>query len=262
MLLEFDWPFPATIIGTIATVVFGAWAIVLAKKRAYPGRISCFHDRTIRLFADITANLPQLAVSYKGEPVAKNVSLVTGYVMNTGSKDVTHEMIENPLRMNLNEGYRWLEASAKSPTEKEEHAKIIDARTVEVSFGLFRCDEFLRFEGLIEVGEGKRATLEMSVTHRIADTAAVKWVPIPRKPDKAWKTILGNLAITVVVLAGILAEINKTPPSKWAVTGGLLFLAAQLWLEVGSLTSDKEARRIRRILKIDSVKTATEPKTP
>jgi len=112
----------------------------------YPGEITFFHDRSIRLFDDITGSLPQLTVNYKGEVVKKNLTLIKGFLVNTGAKDITKRWWKKPLAFELVEGYRWLEASTKSPSDSEERATSVNPKTVEFSLGLFRCYEFLRFE--------------------------------------------------------------------------------------------------------------------
>jgi len=148
MLLVIDWSFWLTIVGIVATIVFGVWAILIAKQWHYPGQITYFHDRPVRLLHDVIGNLPHITVGYKGEPVRKNLTLLKGFLVNTGRKDITREMVEKPLGFELEEGYRWLEVSARSSSEAEERAKILDPKTVVFTLGLLRCNEFLKFEGL------------------------------------------------------------------------------------------------------------------
>ena len=146
MSFLYDWSFWGTIAGIVATVVFGVWAVALAKSRKYPGEITFFRERPIRLLDDVIGNLPQITVSYKGQPAAKNLSLIRGYILNTGRKDISKDMIEQPLNIRLPEVCRWLEASAKGSWDGAEHAIIKDPRTVEFSWTMLRRNEFLKFE--------------------------------------------------------------------------------------------------------------------
>ena len=75
-----------TVAGIVATVVVGYLTYLFTKNLKYPGEITLFQERTIRLFDDVTGNLPQITVSYKGQPVGKNLSLLKGYMLNTGTK--------------------------------------------------------------------------------------------------------------------------------------------------------------------------------
>jgi hypothetical protein len=101
--------------------------------------------------------------------VSKNPTLIKGYIVNTGIKDITKEMVEVPLKMELTEDYRWLEVSAKSCFASDNGAVTTNHNTVTLSLGLFRRDEFFRFEGLLEVLKGDRWAGVLGFTHRIAD---------------------------------------------------------------------------------------------
>lgn len=261
MLMVIDWSIWMTIVGTVATIVFGIWAILIAKSRAYPGRLAFFHDRSIRLFDDITGSLPQLTVNYKGEPVKKNLTLIKGYLVNTGTKDLTADMVETPLTFELAEGYRWLEVSAKSSSSSAECATIVDSSKVTFSLGLFRCQEFLRFEGLIEVSDGKKWGGVIYHSHRIADTSGVKWKRVPQKPKKLsrdlqfWICLIFCSAFTAIVIRHIL-HIDWVA-KNWAdclmsLVGGLFLLLMVGILAVAFPLSNRFDRRIRRVLHLDS----------
>lgn len=256
-----DWSFWLTVVGTIATVVFGIWAILIAKKRAYPGEITFLHDRSIRLFDDITGSLPQVTVSYKGEPVKKNLTLIKGFLVNTGTKDITKEMVETPLTFELVDGYRWLEASAKFSSNLEERAKIINSKIVEFSLGLFRYDEFLRFEGLIEVSEGKKWGGTIMTHHRIADTADIKWKKVPEKPERLIKDFRFWLIVCFLsfVSSVCISHLIKTAwiIQNWGdllVTSinGLIFISLSLLVVIAIPMRNRYDRRIRKILRLDS----------
>jgi len=71
---------------------------------------------------DITGSLPQLTVNYKGEVVKKNLTLIKGFLVNTGAKDITKEMVEKPLAFELVEGYRCLKLLQNlRPTQRASH---------------------------------------------------------------------------------------------------------------------------------------------
>jgi len=245
-----DWSFIATVAGTIASVAFGVWAILLAKKRGYPGDLTYFREPSIRLFADIVGNLPHLAVLYKGEPVKKNMTLLKGFLVNTGSKDITNEMVVSPLRIELADGYRWLEASAKSPLDAQEHAKIVDPKIVEFSLGLFRCNEFLWFQGMIEVGENKRWGGQLMFDHRIADTGVIKWTAVPVKPQALWK----DLGMCLILLAFfgffVVAIVAKHRPAAPFLLSIYAVLAC--WLVYAVASKNRKDRKLRKTLRLDT----------
>ena len=253
-----DWGSILGIIGIIATIVFGLWGVYLViRRQRYPGELAFFVEPSIRLFDDITKNIPLLTVSYKGQPVPKNLTITRGYLVNTGSKDITREMVDQPLQLQLKQGYRWLEASGKATLDEKEHAKIIDDQTVEFSLGLFRRDEFIRFEGLIEVGEGKHWIGQFQFRHRIADTSNVKYQPIQfiRKPVSGWKMLFGCLFLGLFGIAygaGLITSGLYETHSLMFVVGGVLLITFVISILLLAFATSRYYKRIRRLLKLDT----------
>src|SRR5437773_5069061 len=98
------------VLGILATVLFGIWAVVLAIKHRYPGRITLVRESCIGLFDAIVKNLPELRVLYNDAPVGKGLVLLKCAFVNSGSKDITAEMTEQRLALNLPTDHRWLAA--------------------------------------------------------------------------------------------------------------------------------------------------------
>jgi len=254
-MLAIDWwSLAIGVIGVVATIVFG-----IVKKRGYPGRLTYFYEPAIRLLDDVTGNLPQIAVRYKDEPVRKNLTLLRAFLVNTGSKDITKEMVEKPLTIELADGYRRLEASAKSPLDGEDRAKITDPKTVVLSLGLFRCNEFLRYEALIEVSEGKTPAGKLGIFHRIADTGAVDYESVPEKPKSPWKEYGFFLVLMMYFGSTFLFNFHDPPWTGTVRTVGIVvgivvfsFCFLVTCLVVSLLRYNRKIRRIRRILNLDS----------
>jgi len=172
------------ICGIAATCIFGGLALWLARRRRYPGQITYFQESSIGLFDSIVRNLDALSVIYKDEPVSENIVLVKGYIMNTGTKDITPGMIEEPLALKLPEGFRWLDAKVvSSSTSVKAKLDIKDITSAEFDVGLFRVSEHVQFEALAEVpateshagADQKESAVRklkkaLTVAHRIADT--------------------------------------------------------------------------------------------
>jgi hypothetical protein len=255
MSLLYDWSFWGTIAGIVATVVFGVWAVVLAKSRKYPGEITFFHERTIRLLDDVVGDLPQITVNYKGQPAAKNLTLLKGFLLNTGRKDLSKEMIEQPLSIQLPEGYRWLEASAKGSWDGVEHAAIIEPRTVAISWTLLRCSEFMTFESLVEVAELKNWRPHLVTQHRIADTGRVRVHRVPTKLKNDWKELAIPVLLAMVVseVVGYVFSMRGHFPSARVLImfslGVISGVATALTL---FLVLARKMQRIRNLLKLDN----------
>jgi hypothetical protein len=255
MVLVIDWSFWLTIVSIVATAVFGVWAIILAKSWSYPGQITYFRGKPIRLFDDITGSLAHLTVSYKGEPVQKNLTLLKGFLVNTGRKDITNEMVEKALTFQLMDGYRWLEVSARASTDGDERAKIVNLKTVVFSLGLFRCNEFIRFEALVEVSDGTAWASEMFTHHRIADTATLRVKPVPAKPVRLSSTLWRGLLAIMLVGLMVVAELYVTPVTPPHIMRAVIWslvLALVLCIFILAVVDSRRARKIRQILKIES----------
>ena len=253
MSLLNDWSFWGTIAGIAATVVFGIWAVALAKSRKYPGEITFFRERPIRLLDDVIGNLPQITVSYKGQPAAKNLSLLKGFLLNTGRKDISKDMIEQPLTLQLEEGCRWLEASGKGSWDNAEHAAIIDPRTVAFPWTMLRCNEFLHFEALVEIGGAKVLRPKITTQHRIADTGKVRVEGLPLKPkkdlkDKASPLIAMSVGFGVVV--GSLVY-GKGPVNSFLLGLGLALFTFSVFALILVHVLTRKQQRIRKLLQLD-----------
>src|ERR1035438_8018166 len=247
-----DWSFWGTIAGIVATVVFGIWAVVLAKSRKYPGEITFFRERPIRLLDDVIGNLPQITVSYKGQPAAMNLTLLKGFLLNTGRKDISKDMIEQPLTIRLQEDCRWLEVSAKGSWDNAEHATIIDPRTVAFPWTMLRCNEYLKVEALIEIGRGNVGRPLYVTGHRIADTGKVRVEGVPLKPKNDLKDMSPPVMMLIVgcgIFFGNLVN-GESPASPLLIRVGLLFigLGASALILVRTLT--RKVQRIRDLLQL------------
>lgn len=212
------------ILGVLATVTFGALSIYLFVKRRYPGQITFVVEDCIGLFQSIVKHFPELAVSYKNSPVSEGIVLLKGALLNTGRKDITKEMVEGRLRLELPDEFKWLQAKVvarsggvQAQIEQEPQALTFDT-------GLFRCREFVRFECLAEVPmpDDETASIEarllkqLHVTHRIADTQKVDPMRLPTleytaRRSKRLPRPLVAMFIPGVALAVMMLFVKSTP---------------------------------------------------
>lgn len=202
------------------TVLFGLLGLYLTLRSRYPGEISFVREQTIALFDEIVKNVPDLAVLYKDNPVSANVVMVRGAFVNTGKKDIAPGMVEKPLTMKLPEGARWLSTSvvSYSPDVKAK-VEVVAENALELSGGLFRRKEYVRFQALAEMGPPspngskdsaeKRVEKSLTFQHRIQDTRPVKAIELrgteKLKPRIKREAILLGLAAVVVAVVSILA---------------------------------------------------------
>ena len=151
------------------------------------------------LLEDFAHKLPNLSILYKDIPVSKSVILISGYLVNNGSLDITKEMIEESLVCTIPFDCNWLEfkvtTSAPSLIVTSE---IIDNHNVKLQFGLFRCAESFSFHALIQLSDNhanikaKDFADKLRWRHRIASLSEVKTVQMPALPKRSKSFIYFN----------------------------------------------------------------------
>jgi len=175
-----------SVLGIAATIIFGVWTLYYSVvSRRYPGRITFVREACIGLFDAIVRNFPEITILYENNPVGKNLVLLKGAFVNSGTKDIAAEMVARQLTIVLPPDYSWLTARvvAASQDATPSISPSADRSKLNFDLGLFRCGEYLRFEALAEVpntGTNGRAEPEnslksaISFSHRIADTRKVE----------------------------------------------------------------------------------------
>lgn len=182
------------VIGIAATILLGLWAITITVRYNRSVRITYAHDQAIALTDDITQNFPELGIVFRGEPVSQNLVLLKGYLINTGKKDISREMVEERITLELPENYEWVECKVveSSPSLKANAIKC-DSMHVAFETGLWKAKEYMKFEALAKVPVVKanldnppadRPTLRLrkalSFSHRIADSSRIVETRVPR----------------------------------------------------------------------------------
>jgi hypothetical protein len=227
-----DIPTILSALGIVATVIFGVWGLYVVIKRRYPGEITLVIDDTIGLFDTIVKNFPDLAVLYKDKPVSHGLVLFKGTLLNSGKKDITPEMVESEIAIELPDGFRWLAAKPITSSSNVKASLAVQSTLLKFTTGLFRCQEYLRFEALAEIpipedSNSIESTLVTGLkpTHRIADTGKIRQVSLPPENFKKRRfrnriimpcgLLVAGLAITATLfLKGLPAELHFVVPQK------------------------------------------------
>lgn len=177
--MSIDWSMVFTVLGFIATVLFGFLSIELVKRKKYPGKLTLVKQSTIGLFNNIAKNFNEISITYKSEPIKENVIYLKASIVNDGDIDIDGKNVEKPLNITLNPGLKWIKTkvTCASP-ELNCNTEITANQTVlNFNFGLIRKKEFFQFESLIETEDSKINAEEiynsMKISHRISNTQKV-----------------------------------------------------------------------------------------
>jgi hypothetical protein len=101
-------------IGEFGVTIFSL--IFAFRSRRLP-KIVLLREQTIALFDEIMKELPELSVSYKQVPIAKNHVLFKGALVNTGNKDITEAMITKPISISIGPTDKWINMKVISASE-------------------------------------------------------------------------------------------------------------------------------------------------
>lgn len=206
--------------GILVSLLFGAWGVYLALKRRYPGQITFLQETSIALFDEIVKNLPELKVLYKDQLVGEGLVLLKGALLNTGSKDITPEMVAENITMSVPECYKWITAKLVAHSPKMQCSIDVKPQALIFNTGLLRCNEYLRFEALAEVpikkkdehnhnqDAGERLKKIIKFNHRIADTQKIisdELMPITRgkRQLKRFASMVGVAVLGLIVMVFI-----------------------------------------------------------
>ncbi len=197
------------ILGILATVLFGVWGVYVIIRRRYPGQITLIVDDCIGLFDTIVKNFPDLSVLYQEKPVSHGLVLFKGTFLNSGKKDITPEMVENKITLELPEDFKWLAAKTITSSPNVQSSVEIDSNSLLLSTGLFRCQEYFKFEALAEVpvsdkDESIKANLlsEIKPTHRIADTGKIRKLLLPPEVYTKLRIFKRIIPLCILLLVG------------------------------------------------------------
>lgn len=167
-----------TIIGLLATFVFGFLSIDLFKRKRYPGKITFVKQSSIGLFDSFVKNFNEIAILFDEKPIKDNLIYIKGCFINDGDIDIEGEKIEKPICIELPEKYSWVNCKITDTTKNLfSDYKISNDKDVELKFGLFRKGEFIQIEALIqashEINNDDNIFDLMKFSHRISQTQKI-----------------------------------------------------------------------------------------
>ena len=212
------------LVGIIATTIFGVWAIAVAFQVSRNVRITYALDQIIALTDDVAQSFQDLGITFRGEPVSANLVLLKGYLINTGRRDISREMIEDQISVHVPPEFEWVDCKVAG-TSPSLHGEAIRKSAQEITFstGLWKKKEYMKFEALAKVPvvdadpenlpkEKPTVRLRKAIffTHRIADSDRIEETRIPKPsrladhplPLLAGTTKLGGIMAGVVLIVG------------------------------------------------------------
>jgi|SRR5579863_3107441 len=160
------------------------YALYLERRQThYPSHITCYTHETIPLTHWISRSLPDLSILYRDLALPDSTVFVSAYLVHSGRRDISPDMVGERLALSVPEGFRWIAANIGEISHglKATVSRISDT-TLEFDLGLFRVGEYLEFVALLD-GPANSANNPASdpamkrilrFQHRITDTGPVE----------------------------------------------------------------------------------------
>ncbi|ADE82641.1 hypothetical protein PRMUPPPA20_22850 [Xylanibacter ruminicola] len=207
------------ILGLIATIVFGVLSIDLFKRKRRPCKLTYYPSETINIYWNLIKGFDSIEVLKNDKPIRNNVILLSGIISCNGDADLTGS--NNVVHMCLPEGYKWLDVKIDSCSEGVDAQFSITNETnrnASLCFGLFRVNEYIKLQALVEYeNEKKLSSLndlhrKITFSHRIQNTCDVEkgdelrsYIPMRR----FYLLVLANVIVLSLFYGGVLLFDNS-----------------------------------------------------
>jgi hypothetical protein len=207
-----DLSFILTIVGLLATFVFGFLSIDLFKRKKYPGKITFVKQSSIGLFDSFVKNFSEISIQFENNPIKDNLIYLKGCFINDGDIDIEGDKIEKPICIELPEKYSWKNCKITETTKNLVcNFSIINDNTVELNLGLFRKGEYIQIEALVEatheIQNDENIFDLICFNHRISQTQKIAKInllsetQIKKKKSKIKERIWSTLIQMLVPIA-------------------------------------------------------------
>ncbi|HHG3242823.1 hypothetical protein [Vibrio parahaemolyticus] len=249
------------VLGISVSVIFGVLGIYLTLRSRYPGKITFVNEQTIELFDSVGNTIEKLEVTYDNSEVNQNLVLLNGSFINSGKSDITVDMVEKPIHLSLPAGYKWLSGSMVQ-SDVDAELTLVDDRTIAISTGLFRKNEFVRFHALAQLPDSedeksnsKKLKDSLTFSHRITNTANIDECEVDQtKANKKYfrRRILPILAFVLIAVGSVGFQVSKGFPHKMTYLFDVNGVTEQVQIkvidnktvDVHSLVSDFESEML------------------
>jgi hypothetical protein len=199
----------------IALVLFildRIFSIIRAKR--YPGQLTCYLHHAIPLF-NAVEDVPEISITFKGKPMegGRELVVVKVAVVNDGRIDIRKDMVDDPLRIELPEGCRWLAGSVVPGQGKGKgnvHPEIdfrSEPRAAIINATLVKIDECINVNLVAEVAQtselqpsSSRVNNELYVTHRIDKTSEARLIRLENRSTAVLRLQMWAMAVAAMLV--------------------------------------------------------------
>ncbi len=213
-----DWISILGVFGTIATLIFGIYSIVLAYKRNVTGTLMFIEESYIDFQDVMIQNSKSLKIFYENEEIQNETYLLRGFFISRGKEDITTQMIEKNIKIILPHGKKRLMSKIISKSQDLIAELNICDNVLELNSGLIKYNEYVYFEGLIDSDKTKLQAEEIKFEHRIANTTSI----IRKKVDDFKNLIQASLSLLFLSFMFIFFVGNPIKVNEYQLNGSFV----------------------------------------
>lgn len=178
------------IIGFIATIFSVVFAVYVYYKRKYPGRITCFRGQSIPLLYTVVDRFKDVKITYLNEPIDSQLNILNYFIVNTGWRDISKEMVKHPIIVKFPPNHSILDIRLDASNELVMPSVLSKSKNeFQLDFNSLLINESIKIELLvndhsfgkedIQIKRKKSYNHEIEFTHRILNTSKIQVEPIP-----------------------------------------------------------------------------------
>lgn len=233
--------------GVVSTVYFG----LQTRRRV---ELSFFIVNSISLFEEAIADLSDLQVLFKNEPITDQCFLYQAVVVNTGTADIDQADCYSPTTLELPQGFSWTDSTRVTGAKGVSIDADTEGGSLKVKWDLLKAGEHIAIDALVigfsdasgDSAETSSGSLRRKtrLRHRIKDLKSVKqFSNLPRRFN--WGSVFSSIFLAVMVSMLIYMSAQKIfepllrPPSEviYSVTiedgreEGKLALPGFVWVD-------------------------------
>jgi hypothetical protein len=198
------------------------------RAKRYPGQLTCYLHHAIPLLNTIEDGTG-ISIRFQDKPVEsrRELVLVKVAVVNDGREDIREDMVDDPLRLGLPEGCRWLAGSVvpgKSKGKDQVHPKIdylSDPRAAAINATLVKIDECINVNLVAEVDQtselqpsSSRVNNELYVTHRIEKTSEARLIRLENRATAVLRLQMWAMALAAMLMPLAVMFVRQFPSAR------------------------------------------------
>ena len=205
----------------VASIAIAILIYFLQKQIRYPGQLKFAIIETWKVRSTSPNGYGELSLKYNDYEIKEELNYVKFILYNKKSFDYSSGDTNNPVRIILPEGCRWVDAKVIDHS-KEVQAAVTNKNGKELglTFELLRKNEYVEVDGIIESINSLNSLGDaITILHRIPNVSSVKHTPLLNSYDyqraKSNSILLGVLLVMVVLVLIYALGIHPASPLKF-----------------------------------------------